>query len=135
MQVQDLSEKESLASAATGGTAAGMGAGLDGVAGAAAASLTEGMVVRLATLAERSATALDTVMSPEVLALLEQLRESAPALTRLLKAVDQAAAAAEADARPVGLLALGRALKEPEMQWTLKFLLGLARQLPAAVKE
>ena len=135
MTTQELSEKASLATGAAGGMPAGMGAGLEGVAGAAAASLTEGMVVRLAALAERSATALDTVMSPEVLTLLEQLRASAPALTRLLKAVDEAGAEAEANAQPVGLLALGRALKEPEMQWTLKFLLGLARRLPAAVKE
>jgi uncharacterized protein YjgD (DUF1641 family) len=59
------------------------------VGGAAAASVTPGMIDRLAALAERLGGVLDALTSPEMLALLEQVRTSAPALTRLLQRLDQ----------------------------------------------
>lgn len=59
------------------------------VGGAAAASVTPGMINRVAELTERAATAVDILASPDVLALLEQMRRSAPALTRTLQRLDQ----------------------------------------------
>jgi uncharacterized protein YjgD (DUF1641 family) len=171
---------------------------LGGVAGAAAASVTEGMIQRLAVMAERSVTALDAVTDPEVLALLQQLRASAPALTKTLKRLDdlntsgaldtllelaeiaqvfrvsmgdsmvarmadmvrqlgemadllltsglpkaapalmQAVGAAQVDAAKdpssIGLMGLVRSLREPQIQFALKFVLALARRLPEATK-
>ncbi|MFZ5824635.1 MAG: hypothetical protein ACOY94_09935 [Bacillota bacterium] len=62
---------------------------LTAVGGAAAASLTPGMIDRAAQLAERSAGAIDILVSPEVLELLEQVRRSAPALTGTIRRLDQ----------------------------------------------
>lgn len=169
--------------------------GLGGVSEAALASVTPGMVSRVAELAERSATALDLLTHPDVLALLGQLQQSAPALSHALKRVEQlhrsgaldtlldltevvhaarssmgdgmiarlggtvrtlaelgdtvmtsglpeqvpalmqaAAEAREEAARntgTVGIFGLMSAMKEPEMQSALKFMLAMARRLPA----
>lgn len=166
------------------------------LAGAASASVTGAMVEHIAALAERSATALDTLTDPDVLALLQQLRQSAPNLTRTLKRVDDLAtsgvldtllelaevvhiarlsmsdttverlgdsvrtlaevadtlmtsglpaaapglvaavdAAREEAARnpeSIGIFSLLRVLKEPQLQFGLKFMLALVRRLPAA---
>jgi uncharacterized protein YjgD (DUF1641 family) len=142
--------------------------------------------------------AVDAATSPEVLLLLEQLRESAPALTHALKRVDElyqsgaldtmldmaqvlqaakvsvgdamvhrlanmvrvlgemvdvattcglpeklpavveavgtARADAEADQTNLGVLGLMKALRQPETQFALKFMLALSRRLPEATK-
>ncbi len=62
---------------------------LAAVSGAAAATVTPGMVERLSVLAERTATAVDVLSSPEMLELLEQVRKSAPTLTRVLQRLQQ----------------------------------------------
>lgn len=132
----------------------------------------------------RSAKAAEVMSSPEVLALLEQLRQSAPALTHALQRIDtasrsgaldtlldladvlhvarvsmsdgmvarmaggvrvgleladlgltaaeEAGAEAAADHKTIGPMALLRTLKEPGVQYGLKFLLALARRLPSA---
>lgn len=59
------------------------------VGGAAAATITPAMIERTAALMERTATALDLLASPEFLALLDQARRSAPALTRILQRLEQ----------------------------------------------
>lgn len=170
-----------------------------GLAGAVEAALTPGTVDRLATLAERLGNVLDTLTSPEVLALAEQVRTSAPALTRLLRrleeldrtgaldllldlagalgalshslsdamvqraadtlrsvaevgdlavssgladrapalaaALRQAGAEAAADPGRLGLFGLIRALRDPEVQRSLKFLLAVARHVPKALSD
>lgn len=62
---------------------------LKALGGAAAATLTPGAIEKMAVLAERTATAVDVLTNPEFLALLEQLRRSAPALTRILQRLEQ----------------------------------------------
>jgi len=56
---------------------------------AAAASLTPTMISRVAVMTERLATAADVLASPEVIELLDQMRRSAPALTRILQRLEQ----------------------------------------------
>jgi uncharacterized protein YjgD (DUF1641 family) len=75
-----------MAETETGGL--GMNA-LVAVGGAAAASVTSGMIERAAVLAERLGTAVDVLASPEVITLLDQMRRSAPALTQTLRRVEQ----------------------------------------------
>lgn len=104
---------------------------LAGVAEAAAASITPGMIDRMAQLAERSAAAIDVATSPEVLALLEQVRSSAPGLTRALQLVNEAGDEAAQNRQRMGLLDLLRALREPDVQFALKFVMALARRAPA----
>lgn len=101
-----------------------------GVAEAAAATITPGMIDRMAQLAERSATALDLATSPEILELLTQMRSSAPALTRALRAVAEAGDEAAQSNQQIGLLDLVRAMKRPEVQFALRFTLALASRTP-----
>ncbi len=171
---------------------------IESIAGAAAVSLTEGMIVRLAELAERAGDLVDAATSPEMMELIQQARQSAPALTGALRRLEQASrtgaldtlldlaevlqaarvsmsdamiarlaetarSAAEAgdllvtsgvmerapalarsisgawdeatsDSRYVGPLELLRALRRPETQLSLKFLLALARRLPETAR-
>ncbi|HYF94550.1 MAG TPA: DUF1641 domain-containing protein [Symbiobacteriaceae bacterium] len=147
---------------------------------------------------EKQTQVTEIVTSPEVLALLEQVRTSAPALTHALRRVEelhqsgaldtlldmaqvlqaakvsvgdpmihrmgnmvrvmgelvdvlmvcglpeklpalmQAAEGAKADAdtdeRTIGVIGLMKALRQPEMQFVLKFMLALSRRLPEAAK-
>lgn len=59
------------------------------VGGAAAASVTSGMIEKVAVMTERVGTALDVLASPELIVLLDQMRRSAPALTRILQRLEQ----------------------------------------------
>lgn len=60
------------------------------------------------------------------------LPEKVPAL---MEAAEGAKAEAEADPTAVSLFGLMRALKQPEVQFALKFMLAMARRLPAAAAE
>lgn len=62
---------------------------LTSVGGAAAASLTSGMIDKAAVMMERLATAAEVLASPDVILLLDQMRRSAPALTRILQRLEQ----------------------------------------------
>jgi uncharacterized protein YjgD (DUF1641 family) len=56
-------------------------------------------------------------------------------LPALMEAASAARAEAEADPSTIGLLGLMKALKQPEVQFALKFMLALARRMPAAAAE
>lgn len=67
------------------GTAAPLNQEIGSAVQAALAVVTEGTVVRLAENGERLANLLDHLASPEMMALMAELRQSAPALTRTLR--------------------------------------------------
>lgn len=89
------------------------------VAHALRISVSDHMVAQLATAARNA------------LELADGLALQAPALKQ---AAEEARAAASADTGRVGLLDLARALKEPQIQYGLKFLLAFSRRLPAAMQ-
>lgn len=64
---------------------------------AAAASVTPRMVAHLGGMAEAGATAMDVLAEPEVLQLLEQVRQAAPALSRTLARVQELSASGTLD--------------------------------------
>lgn len=90
------------------------------VLNAARASMSDGMIARMGTAARVLAEAGDTVMT-------SGLAGAAPDLVR---AVAEARDEALASREPLGLLAALRALREPEVQFALKFALALVRKLP-----
>lgn len=55
-------------------------------------------------------------------------------LPALMEAADAAKADAAADQRSLGVLGLVKALRQPEVQYALKFMLAFSRRLPEAVK-
>lgn len=89
------------------------------VAHALRISVSDSMVAQLSTAARN------------MLELADALALQAPALKQ---AIEEARAAATADKGRVGLLALARALKEPQVQYGLKFLLAFSRRLPGATQ-
>ncbi|MDA8345538.1 MAG: hypothetical protein M0Z66_08640 [Thermaerobacter sp.] len=119
------------------------------VVNAVFASLTPHMVARFGEVAESATTALDYLVSPELLSLLRRTQEVAPLLEQGLSvlaalgaAIDIESAAprveaaaraarkeAEQSSRSVGLFALRRLQKDPGMQYALRFLLSFAANL------
>ncbi|MGE5675089.1 MAG: DUF1641 domain-containing protein [Mycobacterium leprae] len=89
------------------------------VAHALRISVSDGMVAQLSTSVRIALELADQVMM------------QAPAVQQ---AATEARAAAIADKRRLGLLDLARALKEPQVQYGLKFMLAFAGRLPATMQ-
>ncbi|HEY3366159.1 MAG TPA: DUF1641 domain-containing protein [Symbiobacteriaceae bacterium] len=172
---------------------------LAAVAGAAAATMTDGIIARVATIAEQAGSLVDILLAPEVMELLVQMRRSAPTLTKTLQRLDgleqsgaldtlldfaemiqaakvnvsdgmiarlgnagrvglevmdtlmtsgitdlapalvqatvEARNEASADKQSVGLFKMLSAFKQPELQYVIKFMLALAKRLPATMQD
>jgi len=93
------------------------------VLAAAQSSMTDGMISRLADKGRVALELVDALM-------LSGVTERLPAL---LAAMQAAGAEAKADTGHVSPLTVLTAPREPEMQFVLRFLLALARRLPAAM--
>jgi len=91
---------------------------------AAKVSMTDGMIARLSDAARVAMELMDVLM-------ISGMPDRAPAL---LKAAMEARDAAAADPERVSPLDFLAAPKEPEIQFMLKFMLAMARRLPAAMQ-
>jgi|GEM_PF-3665528 len=92
---------------------------------AARSSMSDGMIARMGTLVRVLGETADTLVT-------SGLPEKLPAM---LQAAGEAREEAEADQSTLGVFAAMKALKQPEIQFSLKFMLALARRMPQAVKE
>ncbi len=92
---------------------------------AAKVTLTDGMVARLFDTSRAGVELMDTLMSSGI----------AQRLPALMQATAEAQKEAAADRRSLGLWDLLAAPKRPEMQFALKFMLALAKRLPAAMQD
>lgn len=98
--------------------------GMAAVLNGAMASMTDGMIIRMANTGRNALELMDLLMNSGV-------TERLPAI---MEAVNEAQEAAASDKSTVGLFDLMRALKKPEMQYTLKFMLALTDRLPKAMQ-
>jgi uncharacterized protein YjgD (DUF1641 family) len=87
-------------------------------------SLTDEMIARLADKARASLEALDAIMRSGLL-------EAMPGIAVALREARREAVTG----KPLGFLDLWRALRDPQVQDTLRFLLALARHLPVALRQ
>lgn len=85
---------------------------------AARKSMGDGMVHRIGTMARTAAELGDTLLT-------SGLPEELPGL---VQAVAEARADAARNSDPIGVFGILKALKEPQVQFTLKFLLAVARR-------
>lgn len=91
---------------------------------AAKVSVGDPMIHRMANMVRVAGEMGDLVMT-------SGLPEKLPAL---MQAAEAARADAEADQSTLGVMGLVKALRQPEVQFALKFVLALSRRLPEAAK-